>query len=317
MCADHPRPRAQRTLTLIAKALQGLANMSTFGNKEPWMEPMNRFLISHRSEFKQFVDAICAIPADRPIPIVTPSYATPIQILGRLPVTSREGFPSLPFLIDHARSFAILTNVWLEGAPEKLAEMEDIDPVVLKFHDIALRIQQRTKECLNKAEQAERPNGNLEVKWEELLESMERCATFYDDESVDKSTPPATEPPNPKPPSITGSHRNSVGYFSTRPTLSRTSTDYGAEADDNTPPSSSPATWEHNRVQFTTPRWSEPRDSTGSSKNSSTYSLDHSDPSKGRRSSVSRENSGKYRFFDFGSSRRKAKEREQYQASST
>lgn len=314
---DHPRPRAQRTLTLIAKALQGLANMSTFGNKEPWMEPMNRFLISHRSEFKQFVDAICAIPADRPIPIVTPSYATPIQILGRLPVTSREGFPSLPFLIDHARSFAILTNVWLEGAPEKLAEMEDIDPVVLKFHDIALRIQQRTKECLNKAEQAERPNGNLEVKWEELLESMERCATFYDDESVDKSTPPATEPPNPKPPSITGSHRNSVGYFSTRPTLSRTSTDYGAEADDNTPPSSSPATWEHNRVQFTTPRWSEPRDSTGSSKNSSTYSLDHSDPSKGRRSSVSRENSGKYRFFDFGSSRRKAKEREQYQASST
>lgn len=280
------------------------------------MEPMNKFLISHRSAFKQFVDAICAIPADRPAPIVTPSYATPIQILGRLPSTSREGFPSLPFLIDHSRSFATLTGVWLEGAPERLAELENVDPVVLKFHNLALRLQHRTKECLSKAEQAERPSVNLEVKWEELLESMERYATFYDDESLDKTTPPATEQPNPRPPSIAGSHRNSIGYFSSRPPIPRRSTDHGpAEADgDDTPPSSSSATWDQSRVPFTMPRWSEPRESTSSSKNSSTYSLDYSDASKGRRSSVSRENSGKYRFFDFGSSRRKAKDRDQYQS---
>lgn len=41
---DHPGVRAQRTLTLVAKSLQGLANMTTFGVKEPWMEPMNEFL---------------------------------------------------------------------------------------------------------------------------------------------------------------------------------------------------------------------------------------------------------------------------------
>ena len=84
------------------------------------MEPMNKFLNTNRSDFKQFVDSICAIPADRPAPIVTPSYATPIQILGRLPPTSREGFPSLPFLIDHARSFANLISIWLDSAPERL-----------------------------------------------------------------------------------------------------------------------------------------------------------------------------------------------------
>lgn len=44
MVIDHPGTRAQRTLTLIAKSLQGLANMTTFGVKEPWMEPMNEFL---------------------------------------------------------------------------------------------------------------------------------------------------------------------------------------------------------------------------------------------------------------------------------
>jgi hypothetical protein len=300
-------------LTLIAKALQGLANMTTFGSKEPWMEPMNKFLLGNRAEFKQFVDSICAIPADRPTPIVTPSYATPIQILNRLPPTSREGFPSLPFLIDHARSFANLIRIWLEAAPGRLAELEEIDPAVKKFHEMALRLHQRTKECLSKAEQAERPNGNLEVKWEELVDSMERSATFYEDSS--KPTTPATETAIATPASVPGSHRNSIGYFASRPSLPRRSTDYGPDAEEETPPSSSSATWDQSRVPFSMPRWSDTRDSTGSSKNSSTYSLEYSDPSKARRSSMTKETSSKYRFFDFvpASSRRKGKDRESTQ----
>ncbi|RAL09596.1 GTPase-activating protein BUD2 [Aspergillus homomorphus CBS 101889] len=313
---DHPRPRAQRTLTLIAKALQGLANMTTFGSKEPWMEPMNKFLNTNRSDFKQFVDSICAIPADRPAPIVTPSYATPIQILGRLPPTSREGFPSLPFLIDHARSFANLISIWLESAPERLNELEDVDSAVGKFHELALRLHQRTKDCMSRAEQAERPTGSLEVKWEELIDSMERSATFYDDSS--KPASPATEAAVAGSASVTGSHRNSIGYFTTRPSLPRRSTDHPPEGEEDTPPSSSSATWDQSRVPFTIPRWADPRDSTGSSKNSSTYSLEYQEPSRSRRSSITRETTSKYRFFDFvpAASRRKAKDRDQAQQQS-
>ncbi|PWY88481.1 GTPase activating protein [Aspergillus heteromorphus CBS 117.55] len=313
---DHPRPRAQRTLTLIAKALQGLANMTTFGSKEPWMEPMNKFLVSNRADFKQFVDSICGIPADRPAPIVTPSYATPIQILGRLPPTSREGFPSLPFLIDHARSFANLISIWLDMAPARLGEMEDIDPGVSKFHELALRLNQRTKECLTRAEQAERPSGSLEVKWEELVDSMERSVTFYDESS--KPTSPATEAAVAGSTSLTGSHRNSIGYFTSRPSLPRRSTDCAPEGEEETPPSSSSATWDQSRVPFSIPRWADPRDSTGSSKNSSTYSLEYHEPSKSRRSSITRETTSKYRFFDFvpAPSRRKAKDRDQGQQQS-
>ncbi|GMG22505.1 unnamed protein product [Aspergillus oryzae] len=308
--------KAQRTLTLIAKALQGLANMTTFGSKEPWMEPMNKFLVGNRIEFKQFVDSICAIPADRPTPIVTPSYATPIQILGRLPPTSREGFPSLPFLIDHPRSFAILIRIWLEGAPARLNEIEDLDPALKKFHDMALHLDRRTKECLSKAEQAERPSGDLEVKWEELVDSMERSATFYEESS--KPTTPATETAIAGSASIAGSHRNSIGYFATRPSLPRRSTDYAADGDDDTPPSSSSATWDQSRVPFSIPRWSDTRDSTGSSKNSSTYSLEYPDSSKPRRSSITRETASKYRFFDLvpTTSRRRARDREHAQQQS-
>ncbi|KAF9934878.1 hypothetical protein FBU30_010145 [Linnemannia zychae] len=41
---EHPEVRAHRTLTLIAKSLQGLANLVTFGTKESWMVPMNEFI---------------------------------------------------------------------------------------------------------------------------------------------------------------------------------------------------------------------------------------------------------------------------------
>lgn len=296
---DHPRPRAQRTLTLIAKALQGLANMTTFGSKEPWMEPMNKFLLSNRSAFKEFVDSICSIPAERPAQIVTPQYATPIQILGRLPATSREGFPSLPFLIDHARSFAALTKLWLQKAPEKLNELEDVDPTIAKFHALALELQQRTKECFSKAEQAERPSGNLEMKWEELVESMDRSITFYDENS--KPATPATETPLTTH-AVVSNHRNSIGYFSPRPSLPRRSTDTAADGDEDTPPSSSSATWEHYRLPFAVGR-PDPRESVTSSRNSSQYSLEENPKSR-------KEASNKLRLLDFvpGPSRRKNKD---------
>ncbi|KKZ66992.1 hypothetical protein EMCG_07319 [[Emmonsia] crescens] len=311
---EHPRPRAQRTLTLIAKALQGLANMTTFGNKEPWMEPMNKFLISHRVEFKSFVDSICSIPAERPTQIVNPSYATPIQILGRLPSTSREGFPSLPFLIDHARSFALLVRLWLDLVPANFSELPDIDANLVKFHELCVALQQRTKDCLNRAEQAERPSGNLELKWEELVEQMEKSATFYE-ESSSKANTPSVETSmvgGSGSTAFAGSNRNSMSYFP-RPPFPHRSTDVsvGDEADDDTPSSSASATWEHGRLPFSSSQQKyEPRESADSSKNSSTYSLEYSDTAKGRQASVSRDPSSKYRLFETFSRRNKGKDKE-------
>ncbi|MCJ1415129.1 hypothetical protein MMC32_001460 [Xylographa parallela] len=171
---DHPRPRAQRTLTLIAKALQTLANMTSFGSKEPWMEPMNAFLTTHRQEFKVFVDAVCGISSERDTSGIPPSYAAPITILSRLPATSREGFPSLPYLIDQAREFAVLVGMWIESRDEKALEAASEE--IRTFDYLCEELRLRTRDCLNQAEQAERPSGTLEVKWEELIEQMDRRA---------------------------------------------------------------------------------------------------------------------------------------------
>lgn len=56
---EHPEPRAHRTLTLIAKSLQGLANLVMFGTKESWMVPMNEFITENTKSLKDFIDQIC------------------------------------------------------------------------------------------------------------------------------------------------------------------------------------------------------------------------------------------------------------------
>ena len=181
----HPHPRAQRTLTLIAKALQTLANLSQFGSKEPWMEPMNAFLTGRRQEFKDFVDKICGISPDRATSAIPASYATPITILGRLPATSREGFPSLPYLIDQARECAGLVEIWLNSRHEvdsRFAWSNELK----SFDALCGKLRQRTKDALSQAEQAERPSGTMAPKWEELVDQMERRARIGE-QSVNSS----------------------------------------------------------------------------------------------------------------------------------
>ncbi|TVY92044.1 Inhibitory regulator protein, partial [Lachnellula willkommii] len=213
---DHPQPKAQRTLTLIAKSLQALANLSTFGSKEQWMEPMNRFLSSHRQSCKDFIDSICSIPAERNTFALPASYSTPITILARLPQTSREGFPSLPYLIDHARNFAVLVKLWL-NCTQRYIIPYNLEGDLAEFHNLCLDLQRRTDECISKA-QGDRTADQLSLQWEDIVEGLEN-SSFPDD--ADMPTPSQScnnsvtnvMPDDPfMPPSH--SHSNSINFSS-------------------------------------------------------------------------------------------------------
>ncbi|KAI2624976.1 Rho GTPase activation protein [Hypoxylon sp. NC1633] len=163
---DNPRPRAQRTLTLIAKGLQALANLSTFGKKESWMEPMNKFLSIHRQPFKDYIDQMCSIPTERNLVAVPASYSTPVTILGRLSPISREGFPSLPYLIDHPRNYAALVKLWFESSHRStLNDPSDFDAELAK----------RSDECLARVE-VFRAAENESVVTDDLAETLEKSA---------------------------------------------------------------------------------------------------------------------------------------------
>ncbi|KAI1085287.1 GTPase [Whalleya microplaca] len=186
---DNPRPRAQRTLTLIAKGLQALANLSTFGKKESWMEPMNKFLGIHRQPFKDYIDQICSVPSERNIITVPASYSTPVTILGRLNPISREGFPSLPYLIDHPRNYAALVKIWLEyNQHSAAAEPTDLDGELADFHNICVELQKRSDECLARIE-ALRSAETESIMTEDLADSLEKASlmdsvSFYGNPAV-------------------------------------------------------------------------------------------------------------------------------------
>ncbi|KAJ2608542.1 hypothetical protein H4S08_004415 [Coemansia sp. RSA 1365] len=57
-----PTAASFRTLTLLAKGLQCAANLSDFGAKEPYMQPMNKFVHQCIPRLKNFLDAIATIP---------------------------------------------------------------------------------------------------------------------------------------------------------------------------------------------------------------------------------------------------------------
>ena len=114
---------------------------------------MNVFLTTHRQEFKDFVDNICGISPDRATSAIPPSYATPITILGRLPSTSREGFPSLPYLIDQARECAGLVEIWLDPRHEVDRSFAWSDELK-SFDALCEQLRQRTKNARSQAEQA-------------------------------------------------------------------------------------------------------------------------------------------------------------------
>ena len=139
------------------------------------MAQMNEFLHAHRPEFKEFVDEICSISPEARTSAIPPSYATPITILKRLPDTRKEGFLSLPYLIDQAREFAALIEVWLD-ARRDVDSSNPMSEELRTFDDLCEECREKSRQCLFRAEQAERPNGTLEPRWEELVEQMERKA---------------------------------------------------------------------------------------------------------------------------------------------
>lgn len=172
---DHPRPRSQRTFTLIAKALQKLANLSTFGKREEWMEPMNRFLNVQRQSIRDYIDQVCSIPADKSSNLVPAAYSTPVTILGRLNATSKEGFPSLPYLIDQNRNYAGLVKLWAEAKP-----MEDkkglIEGELLVFNDLCFALQQRADACLAKVESVRASESAAYAATDDITETLEQAS---------------------------------------------------------------------------------------------------------------------------------------------
>lgn len=97
LLSAHPEDHAKRTLTLIAKILQNLANLAPFGQKEPFMVDCNPFIDANIAVMKSFIDniSVCLLPPPPPslnFPTCL-SYGSSHAHMQRVGVEDGEGTP--------------------------------------------------------------------------------------------------------------------------------------------------------------------------------------------------------------------------------
>ncbi|KAI9893809.1 MAG: hypothetical protein M1814_005362 [Vezdaea aestivalis] len=193
----HPSPRVQRTLTLVSKTLQVLANLSTFGVKEPFMQPMNQFLSQNRQEFKSFIDEFCSVPTDPPSIPQPLSVTMAAASTAQLDPLTREYCLAVPYLLDQGKSFALLVELWLKSSEN--IDRTALDGDLFLFHHICVGLRQRTQDCISNAEAAALPSDDEVISWEELLESSnalsppEAFLSVFDDDDGDESPASSSE----------------------------------------------------------------------------------------------------------------------------
>lgn len=265
---------------------------------------MNKFLATSTNEFKDFIDAICSVSSSQMASAkLEPQYAAPNQIRGRLPPLSREGLPSLPFLLDHAKLLAQLVDLWVSHAPESIKDTTD-DDSIQAFHSLCVSLDQRSKECLKAAEQAERPDDKSESTWQRMLSDQQKAitsgSTFEDQLRRSHAEADITALPQ------TTDTVAGMGYRNSQlsPILGE---------GEITPSSSTSAAWDR-RVPFSN-RPTDARAMTDSP-NSSTDAIDTLDEARARPLPSSRDGPSKGRLFELisSSSRRKGKAGERHYA---
>ncbi|KAJ8401926.1 hypothetical protein AAFF_G00375070 [Aldrovandia affinis] len=74
--ADPPSSTAARTLTLVAKSVQNLANLVEFGAKEPYMEGVNPFIKNNKHRMIMFLDELGNVPE---LPDTTEHFRTDLS----------------------------------------------------------------------------------------------------------------------------------------------------------------------------------------------------------------------------------------------
>lgn len=137
------------------------------------MEPMNKFLVSATPDFKRFIEEICSVSASQSSSNMEPQHLAPTQIRARLPPYSREGLPSLPYLLDAPRSLATLVDLWINHAPSNISET-GIEDSVRAFHQACLYLRHRGKNSIISAEPAEKPDSNQESRWKQMLNNTQQ-----------------------------------------------------------------------------------------------------------------------------------------------
>lgn len=191
------------------------------------MEPMNSFVIEHRQQVRGFIDDLCSVPHGYSRIVVQPSQAAATTIFTRLPPLAQEGIPSLPFLIDYSRNFAVLVKHWVD---QKITSVSGGE--LQRFHHECLRIHGLTQDCFARAEREDIEARDFSSQWATITRQMEMDPTEFWADDIHASVTNGTAPEMGLPDrtiefAAQKSHRKVFGtaFSSSRPSTSPGRTD--------------------------------------------------------------------------------------------
>lgn len=143
LCSGLPNAAVQRSLTLIAKVIQSLANLNANVHKEEFMRGVHDFL---KDSVPAMIDYILVVstPSNDAYTSLPPSdrhdRLNVVNSLRRrastMPVLEREAIPMLPYLLDIPRHLAIVTSALIRSSrdfQEKSRRLEHIDQTLHDF----------------------------------------------------------------------------------------------------------------------------------------------------------------------------------------
>ncbi|KAF6766033.1 GTPase activating protein [Ephemerocybe angulata] len=151
-----PPETVQRSLTLIAKVIQSLANLNASSQKESFMSGVKDFITSSLPAMTDYIAAVSA-PLNDPYPsnpVMAAARHNRLHIIHslrersvNLTVLDREAIPVLPHLLDIPRQLAVITSAVIRSSR---------DPS-LQQHIVALKgtpVEDLCNKCFEVEEQA-------------------------------------------------------------------------------------------------------------------------------------------------------------------
>lgn len=260
------------------------------------MEPMNKFITMATTEFKDFIEEICSYDSSKPSILHEAQYQAPAQIKARLPSVSREGLPSLPYLLDSPKLCGMLIDIWIDHAPTHLSDT-GIDDCVQSFHELCQRLKRRTKECMVRAEGAAEPDSNLEKQWQLMLSGQPKQGTSGSgsEEHYGESVTGVD--------AVAAPQNQDETHLTTRFPYTEP-LEMGIETTDHALPFPPQQTGESRRVVQNNHRSTEAHRAFTNSTNSSTISLEGGEDSRNRPVPSSRDGSSKKKFLELSARKR-------------
>ncbi|XP_068912775.1 ras GTPase-activating protein 1 [Tenebrio molitor] len=123
LVGEQPSPSATRSLVMVAKCLQNLANLVEFGGKEPYMEVVNPFILKNKERMVVFLDHLSNV-ADPGEPRITtkPDTAKELATLHHICVAHLAELQAVAKLNTNIKTLVTVTEM-LATHKQKYLEM--------------------------------------------------------------------------------------------------------------------------------------------------------------------------------------------------